>query len=123
MIRAAWIAAVACAVGVAIFFEWHTDEVTVVLAVMTLLSLVLGIAWPERAPASGAAIGFSVLVTHALSESTGFLRPHYMHLPVRTGDWAAMAIAGCFVTAAAWVGGWVRTKASEEALPHRGDAR
>lgn len=111
---AGWIALVAISVAITLFFEWHTDEVTVVLAVMCLLAVIVGAGRPKLAPVSGAAIGFSIFVAHALSESTGAMRPHYMHSAPRVGDWIAMAIAGAFVTAVAWVGGRIRVAATSE---------
>jgi len=111
-----WLAALAASVAVALYVEWHTDEVTVVLAVLLLCAALLGAAKPPLAPVAGAVIGFSILVAHALSEATGTLRPHYMHSPVKGGDWAAMAIAGVVVTGVAWLAARLATGAARGQL-------
>lgn len=113
---AAWVGLVALSIVIAIFFEWHTDEVTVVLAVMSLLALFVGAFRPQWAIPGGAAIGFSITVAHVVTESAGVMRPHYVHSTPSAGDWAAMAIAGLFVTAVAWAGGRIRSLVAREAL-------
>jgi hypothetical protein len=104
----AWVGLVAISVAISLFFEWHTDEVTVVLAATSLLALLVGGACPKWAVVGGAIIGFSITIAHALSESFGVMRPHYGHSAPSTGDWVAMALAGVFVTGVAWVGGRMR---------------
>jgi len=111
-----WLAALAASVAAALYVEWHTDEVTVVLAVLLLCAALLGAAKPSLAPIAGAVIGFSILAAHAVTEATGTLRPHYEHAPVRLGDWAAMAIAGVVVTGVAWFAARLATTAARGQL-------
>ena len=108
-----WLAALAVCVAAALYVEWHTDEVTVVLAVMLLCAAWLGAAKPRLAPVAGAVLGFSILAAHALTEAIGGLRPRYMHSAVSVGDWAAMAIAGVVVMAVAWGAGLIRSRVLE----------
>ena len=117
----AWAGLVALTVAITLFVEWHTDEATVVLAVMSLLAIIVGAARPAWALAGGIAIGFSITIAHALSESFGVMRPHYVHSTPSTGDWIAMALAGVFVTGVAWVGGRVRLMMENEPLKVRGN--
>jgi hypothetical protein len=105
-----WIAALAVCVAVPLYVEWHTDEVTVVLAVLVLFAAVLGAARPPLAPVAGALLGFSVLAAHAVTEAAGTLRPRYLHSAIATGDWAAMALAGVAITAVAWGAGIIRSR-------------
>ena len=108
----AWLALLAASVAVAIFVEWHTDEVTVVVAVMLICAAAIGVLKPPLAPIAGALVGFSVLAAHAITEAAGTWRPGYMHAAPRPGDWTAMAVAGLAVTAAAWIAGLIRSKLS-----------
>jgi hypothetical protein len=108
-----WLAALAAAVVAAIYVEWHTDEVTVVLAVLLLSGAALGAAKPSLAPVAGAVLGFSILAAHALTEAAGTLRPGYMHSAPAVGDWAAMALAGLAVTAVTWGTGMIRARVLE----------
>lgn len=105
---AAWTALVAASVAITLFVEWHTDEVTVVLAVMCLLAVIAGATRPNWSLAAGVAIGFSITVAHAVTENAGVMRPHYMHSAPSTGDWLAMLLAGAFVTGVAWAAGRLR---------------
>ena len=105
-----WTALLALGVAVALFFEWHTDEVTVVLAVMCVLAVVVGAARPRSSLLGGAVLGYSISVAHALSEATGTMRPRYVHSAPSSGDWIAMALAGTFVSAVAWSAGLLRRK-------------
>lgn len=107
---AGWWALVAGAVALALFVEWHTDEVTVVLAVMSVMAVALGALRPERALVAGAILGFSIIAAHAVTEAMGTMRPSYMHSAVVTGDWIAMAVLGLWIIALAWFGGWLRTR-------------
>ena len=83
---AGWWALVAGAVALALFVEWHTDEVTVVLAVMSVMAVALGALRAERALVAGAILGFSIIAAHAVTEAMGTMRPSYMHSAVVTGD-------------------------------------
>jgi ABC-type amino acid transport substrate-binding protein len=105
-----WIALLALCIGLSLFVEWHTDEVTIVLAVMSLLAVVLGASYPRLAWLGGPALGFSILVAHAITDALGLYRPPYMHGPSTKGDWAAMAIAGLWITALTCLSGYARSK-------------
>jgi hypothetical protein len=109
-----WAALLALCIACSLFFEWHTDEVTVVLAVMSLLAVLLGALYPRLAFVGGAALGFSVLIAHAITDAMDLYRPRYMHGPSTKGDWAAMALAGVFITGVAWVAGFARNSASRD---------
>jgi hypothetical protein len=106
-----WLMVLAACVAAAVYVEWHTDEVTVVLAVLLISGAALGAAKPSLAPAAGAVVGFSILAAHAVTEEAGTLRPGYMHSSPRPGDWAAMTLAGLAVTVVAWGAGMIRSKA------------
>jgi hypothetical protein len=110
MKTAPWLMGLAGCVAAAVYVEWHTDEVTVVLATLVLGAAMLGAAKPSLAPVAGAALGFSILTAHVLTEALGRFRPHYMHEAPRPVDWAAMAAAGLAVTAVAWGAGTIRSK-------------
>lgn len=98
-----WLMLVASSVAAAVYVEWHTDEPTVVLAVLIVLAAMLGAAKPRLAVLGGGVVGFSVLAAHGLTEAIGEFRPRYMHEAPRPGDWAAMAIVGGVITAVAWI--------------------
>jgi hypothetical protein len=100
----------ALSIAVALFFEWHTDEVTVVLAAMLLLAMAIGAARPQNALLGGAVLGYSIAAAHAISEAAGIMRPRYMHALPSTGDWIAMLLAGTLVAAVAWSAGILRNK-------------
>jgi hypothetical protein len=80
--------ALALVVGMAllIYVEWHTDEVTVVLALLLLLAAGLGAMRPRRFWLAGALIGWAVPAAHLLSEAAGRWRPSYMTVPPSLGD-------------------------------------
>lgn len=105
-----WLAALCGSVAAALYVEWHTDEVTVVLAVLLIFATALGAAKPALAPAAGAVLGFSVPAAHAPTEAAGMLRPHYLHSPIAAGDWAAMIFAGLVITAVGGVAGMIGRK-------------
>ena len=79
----AWLTLLAVCVALTLYVEWHTDEVTVALAVMLLCAVSLGLLNPPLAPVGGAVLGFSILAAHALTEAAGVLRPRYMPRPLR----------------------------------------
>lgn len=108
----AWSISLAACVAAALFVEWHTDEVTVVLAVMTVSAIALGALWPRRASFAGAVLGFSIMAAHSVTEAMGAVRPHYLHSPISAGDWMAMAVAGFWVTGVASVTGFLRSRRS-----------
>ena len=110
MNKAVWWALVAAAVALALFVEWHTDEVTVVLALMSVMAVGLGALRPDRPLIAGAILGYSIIIAHAVTEATGTIRPSYLHSTVATGDWIAMAVLGLWIIALAWFGRWLRTR-------------
>lgn len=110
MRKTVWWALVAGAVAIALFVEWHTDEVTVVLAIMSLMAGGLGALRPDRSLVGGALLGFSIIAAHAVTESLSVMRPSYMHAAVATGDWIAMAVLGLWIIALTWFGGWLWTR-------------
>ena len=85
-------------------------EVTVVLALMSVMAVGLGALRPERSLIAGAILGYSIIVAHAVTEGMGWMRPSYLHSAVATGDWIAMAVLGLWIIALAWFGGWLRTR-------------
>jgi hypothetical protein len=106
-----WVTLLAFSVAIALFGEWHTDEVTVMLAVMCVLAVAIGALKPSWSVPGGAILGFSIFVAHAVTEAVGVGRPHYMHVAPAVGDWIAMALAGAFATAVSWAAGFAGTKA------------
>ena len=103
-----WWILLAFFVAAALYVEWHTDEVTVVAAVLLVLGATLGALRPGSAVVGGAVLGFSILAAHAVTEAAGALRPRYQHVPIAPGDWAAMAIVGVVITTVAWGAGRMR---------------
>ena len=69
------------ALAVLIYVEWHTDEVTVVLALLLPLSAALGFVRPAAALATGLVLGLAILVAHAGSFLTGLYSPAYQGFP------------------------------------------
>jgi len=95
---------IAAGLTVVLFFEWHTDEPTVVLPVLLLMSFVAGLAAPRRFVIVGLALGLGIFIAHALSTATGAMVPHYQKQPPATGDWMAMALLLFPATLAAFAG-------------------
>jgi hypothetical protein len=85
-------AAIATAVPSILFFEWHTDEPTVVLPVLVVVSFVAGLMVPPRFLLIGLCLGWSILVAHLLSALTGMLVPRYQTAAPSMGDWAVMTM-------------------------------
>jgi hypothetical protein len=110
MRSAIWWTLLALGVGGALYVEWHTDEVTVVLAVLLLSAILLGVATPDHATISGAALGFSILIAHLMTDASGMLRPRYLHAPIATTDWIAMAVLGLVITGVGWGAGRIRVR-------------
>jgi hypothetical protein len=79
-------------IAILIFVEWHTDEPLVVLPVLLLVSFVAGLAMPRRFVLAGIALGWSILLAHALSDATALFVPRYQHQAPATADWVAMAL-------------------------------
>ena len=102
--RAVLPAVIAVGLAVLLFFEWHTDEVLVVLPVLLLLSFAGGWIAPRRFVVVGLAFGWAILAAHALSNATGLMVPQYQRSSPSAGDWAAMALLVLPALAAAFGG-------------------
>jgi hypothetical protein len=98
------------ALGVAavIYFEWHTDEVTVVLALLLLVAAALGFFRPGAALATGIAVGLAVPLAHLATTLTGRFPPPYQTAPPSGTDALVMIALVIPALAAALVGAWVR---------------
>ena len=117
MRSAVWWALLALGVVAAIYVEWHTDEVTVVLAVLLLSAVLLGAVRPDHGMIGGAALGFSILIAHVMTEGSGMLRPRYLHAPIATTDWIAMTVLGLVITGVGWGAGQIRARMLDAASP------
>jgi hypothetical protein len=106
----AFLYALLLAGGVAalLFFEWHTDEVTVVLALLLLVAAALGFLRPGAAPATGIVIGLAIPLAHLASSFTGRFTPAYQSTPPSGGDALVMAALILPALAAAFLGAWLR---------------
>jgi hypothetical protein len=91
-----------------LFLEWHTDEVTIVLALLLAIAALLGFAAPRFALPSGIVIGLAIPLAHLASEWSGQLRPAYMTAAPAPGDWLTMAVLIVPALAAALAGGWAQ---------------
>ena len=100
------------ALGVAavIWFEWHTDEVTVVLALLLSAAAALGFYRPAGFVLTGLAIGAAVPGAHLASMLSGRFPPPYQTQLPSTGDLVMMATLVVFALAAAFVGGFARRR-------------
>ena len=101
---AALTAVIAVGLPILLFFEWHTDEVLVVLPVMLALSFAGGWITPRRFLAVGLAFGWAILAAHALSSATGLMAPSYQKQAPSAGDWTAMALLVLPALGAAFAG-------------------
>lgn len=101
------------ALGVAalLYVEWHTDEVTVVLALLLLVAAALGLLRPDRALATGVVIGLAIPLAHLMSMLSGRYQPAYEAAPPSLGDWLMMAALVLPALAAAYAGAWLRLRA------------
>jgi hypothetical protein len=108
MNRGVYLAALALGLAVLIYAEWHTDEVTVILALLLALSAGLGFLRPARALGTGFALGLAILVAHAGSFLTGLYSPAYQGFPPSGTDWLVMACLVLPALAAAYAGAWAR---------------
>lgn len=91
-----------------LYFEWHTDEVTVVLALLLLVAAGLGFLRPGAALATGIVIGAAVPLAHLASTMTGRFIPVYQSTPPSGTDAIVMAALLIPALAAAFLGAWVR---------------
>jgi hypothetical protein len=91
-----------------LYFEWHTDEVTVVLALLLLIAAGLGFLRPGAALATGIVIGAAVPLAHFASMMTGRFTPVYQSTPPSGTDAIVMVALLIPALAAAFLGAWVR---------------
>jgi hypothetical protein len=117
---ALWWTLLALGVAAALYVEWHTDEVTVVLAALLLSAILLGAARPDHAMIGGAALGFSIPIAHLMTEASGMLRPRYLLAPIGRTDWIAMLVLGLVITGVGWGAGQIRARMPGISAPGRG---
>lgn len=110
LLHAAFIVA---GMALVLFIEWHTDEVTVVLALLLLVAAALGFARPGAAIVSGVAIGVAVPLAYLVVTLSGRFQPLYLVAPPSLGDAVMMAVLVVPATAAALFGAWVRRRLSK----------
>jgi hypothetical protein len=108
MNRILYLAGLALALAILIYVEWHTDEVTLVLALLLLLAAALGFARPAAALATGLVLGLAILLAHGGSFLTGLYSPAYQGMPPSRADWLVMAALVLPALAAAYAGAWAR---------------
>jgi hypothetical protein len=101
----------AFAVAALLYVEWHTDEVTLVLALLLILAAALGFLRPVMALATGIVIGLAIPLAHLMSMASGRYQPAYQAAPPAGGDWAAMALLVLPALAAAYAGAWLGLRA------------
>jgi hypothetical protein len=94
--------------AIVLFFEWHTDEVTVVLAVLLLVAALLGFVRPGAALATGLVIGLAIPLAHLASGMSGRFAPAYQTAPPSTADALVMTVLVVPAAAAAFLGAWLR---------------
>jgi hypothetical protein len=91
-----------------LYVEWHTDEVTVVLALLLAVAAALGAAQPRAAIYSGIAIGLVIPLAYLVVTLSGRFQPLYQVAPPSLKDAAVMACLVLPASAAAWAGAWTR---------------
>jgi hypothetical protein len=106
------LALVALAIAALVYVEWHTDEVTVVLALLLALAAALGAARPAGALAAGIPLGLAILLSHLASAARLLPPPAYQATAPGPVDWAVMAALILPALAAAFAGAWVRGRAA-----------
>jgi hypothetical protein len=104
-------------VAVVLFFEWHTDEVTVVFAVLLLVAAVLGFVRPGAALATGLVIGLAIPLAHLASAMSGRFAPAYQTAPPSSTDALVMAALVIPAAAAAYFGAWLRRQIKPQPAP------
>jgi hypothetical protein len=104
--RAALLHGALLAAGAALilYVEWHSDEVTVVLALLLAVAAALGAAQPRAAIYSGVAIGLVIPLAYLVVTLSGRFQPLYQVAPPSLKDAAVMACLVLPATAAAWAG-------------------
>jgi len=106
--RNPYLASLALALAVLIYVEWHTDEVTVVFALLLMLAAALGFARPPSRVTTGLVLGLAIAIAHAGSFLTGLYSPSYQGLPPSRTDWLVMVALVLPALAAAWFGARLR---------------
>lgn len=112
MSKSFYVVLLVLAVAALLFVEWHTDEVTVVLALLLALAAALGFARPEAALASGIVLGGAIPLAHLASALSGLYPPAYQAAPPAAADWSVMAFLVLPALAAAYGGAWARRRAA-----------
>ena len=84
------LAALAVGLSTILFFEWHTDEPSFVLAVLVAVSLAAGFAAPRHFLPVGLCLGWAILIAHLLSTETGLMIPRYQTSAPTIADWIVM---------------------------------
>jgi lipopolysaccharide export LptBFGC system permease protein LptF len=111
MVRAAiHLLLMAAGAALILYVEWHTDEVTVVLALLLLVAAGLGAARPRGAIVSGIVIGLVIPVAYLVVTLSGRFQPLYQVAPPSLVDAAVMCALVFPATAAALAGAWARRR-------------
>lgn len=93
-----------------LYVEWHTDEVTVTLAVLLLVAAGLGAARPGAAVYSGIAIGLVLSLAYLVVTLSGRFQPLYLVAPPSLIDAAILSALVLPAVAAAMAGAWLRRR-------------
>jgi len=91
-----------------LYVEWHTDEVTVVLALLIVVAALLGYLRPGAALTTGVVTGLAIPLAHLMSTLSGRYQPAYQVQPPSLGDGLVMAALVLPALAAALAGAWAR---------------
>jgi len=100
--------ALAVALALLLYVEWHTDEVTIVLGLLLLLALANGFGRPGAALVTGLVLGLAIPLAHFASQASGLWIPRYQATPPAIGDWIVMAALVLPALAAAYAGAWLK---------------
>jgi len=93
-----------------LFCEWHTDETGFMFGLLLVLAGGIGFLAPRHAILSALVIGAAIPLAHFLSQSTGYLIPHYQQHPPSTADWVVMTGLILVAGIAAQIGAFMRTR-------------
>jgi hypothetical protein len=107
LLHAALLAAGAAAI---LYVEWHTDEVTIVLALLLLVAAGLGAARPKAAVYSGIMIGLVLPLAYLVVTLSGRFQPLYLVARPSLIDAAILSILVLPAAAAALTGAWLRRR-------------
>lgn len=105
---------VAAAGALILYVEWHTDEVTVTLAVLLVVAAGLGAARPPAAVYSGIAVGLVLSLAYLVVTLSGRFQPLYLVAPPSLTDAAILAALVLPAVAAAMTGAWLRRRLVKE---------